>query len=130
MNGAGAVEITVHVATAGRYRLWVQGPVQRPLRATIDGRPAGVVQDAWSYPQGWTLLSTQRLTAGPHTIRLARSGGRPLPGDGAGGFPVGPAVLERADDRAAGTVRYAPASEAKQLCADPGRYDWIELVRR
>src|SRR3712207_8155437 len=49
-----------------------QGPVQRPLTVSVDGARAGVVQDAWSYPQGWTLVSTPRLAAGTHTIRIAR----------------------------------------------------------
>jgi hypothetical protein len=130
MNGPGSVEAKVHVPAAGPYRVWVQGPDQRPVTVSIDGRKVGVLEDAWSYPQGWTLLSTQRLAAGSHTVRLVKPAGRPIPGDGAGGFPVGPVVLEPADDPVAGTVRYAPTSQAKEVCDRATDYDWVELIRR
>jgi hypothetical protein len=130
MNGPGSLEATFDLPTASRYRVWIQGPAQRPVTATIDGKPAGVLQDAWSYPQGWTLLSTRTLPAGKHTVRLARGGGRPIPGDGAGGYPIGPVVLENADDTEAATVRYAPMSQMRSVCSRLKDYDWVELVRR
>ena len=89
-----------------------------------------MLEDAWSYPQGWTLISTERLAAGSHTIRLVKPAGRPVPGDGAGGFPIGPVVLERAGDSAAGTVRYASTSQMRAVCARAEDYDWVELIRR
>jgi hypothetical protein len=128
MNGPGSVDGTVRVPESGEYRIWVQGAEQRPVTVTIDGRRVGVLEDAWSYTQGWTLLSTRRMEAGSHAVRMSKGSGRPWPGDGAAGAAIGPVVLERADDPEAGTVRYAPLSQARQVCRDVADYDWAELV--
>jgi hypothetical protein len=130
MNGPGSVEGTVRVPETGEYRIWIQGAEQRPATVAIDGREAGVLDDAWSYTQGWTLLSTRRVDAGTHAVRLTKGSGRPWPGDGAGGAAVGPIVLERADDPSAGAVRYAPLSDARRICRDVADYDWVELVTK
>jgi hypothetical protein len=128
MNGPGSVDGTVQVPESGEYRIWVQGAEQRPVTVTIDGRQVGVLKGAWSYTQGWTLLSTRRMEAGSHAVRMSKGSGRPWPGDGAAGAAIGPVVLERADDPEAGTVRYAPLSQARQVCRDVASYDWAELV--
>jgi hypothetical protein len=129
MNGPGSSTVLVTTDRSGPYRVWMQGPVQRPVTVTVDGRRVGAVSDAWSYPQGWTLVGSTTLRAGNHTVRISRPAGRPVPGDGAGGFPVGPVVLERADDPAAQTVRTAPATEARAVCSRAPEYDWVELLR-
>jgi hypothetical protein len=130
MNGPGWAQLTVDVPTTATYRVWVQGPDQRPVDVSIDGRRAGTLKDTWSYPQGWTDIGTMRVAAGRRKVRLDRGGGRPLPGDGAGGFPIGPVVLERVDPSPArGSVRIVPASQASEVCADAERYDWVELLK-
>ena len=129
MYGPGFLETPIDVPEAGRYRVWVQGPNQRPVHVTIDGKPAGTLGRTWSYPQGWTDIATIDVPAGRHTVRLQRSGGRPLPGDGVGGQPVGPLVLERTGT-ARGTVHTAPASQAAAVCRRAQDYDWVELILR
>jgi hypothetical protein len=129
MYGPGFVETTVDVPQAGSYRVWIQGANQRPLKVTIDGRPAGTLGRAFSYGQDWTMISTLRLPAGRHTVRLDRRGGRPLPGDGVGGQPVGPLVLERTGTQR-GVVHTAPASQAASVCRRAESYDWVELIWR
>ena len=128
MNGPGSSTVLV-TADGGPYRVWLQGPMQRPVTVTVDGHRVGAVRNAWSYPQGWNLVGTTTLRAGDHTVRISRPAGRPIPGDGAGGFPVGPVVLERANDPVAQTVRTAPASEARAVCTRAPEYDWVELLR-
>jgi hypothetical protein len=129
MYGPGSVQTAVVVPEAGRYRVWLQGPNQRPLHVTVDRRPAGTLGRAWAYGQNWSMLDTMTLPAGQVGVHLARGSGRPLPGDGAGGQPIGPLVLERVDAHRGGTVHTAPASQARRVCADAGRYDWVELIR-
>jgi hypothetical protein len=129
MYGPGFLETTIDVPEAGTYRVWVQGPNQRPVNVTIDGRPAGTLGRTWSYPQGWTQISTIDVPAGRHTVRLDRRGGRPLPGDGVGGQPVGPLVLERTGTQR-GVVHTAPASQAAEVCRNAENYDWVELTLR
>ncbi len=129
MYGPGFLETTIDVPEAGTYRVWVQGPNQRPVKVTIDGRPAGTLGRTWSYPQGWTQISTIDVPAGRHTVRLDRRGGRPLPGDGVGGQPVGPLVLERTGTQR-GVVHTAPASQAAEVCRNAENYDWVELTLR
>jgi len=128
MYGPGFLETAVDVPEAGRWRVWIQGPNQRPVRVRVDGRDAGTLGRVFGYPQGWTMLSELELTAGRHSVRLDRRGGRPLPGDGVGGQPVGPLVLERADATSAGTVHTAPASRAAEVCRRAQDYDWVELI--
>jgi hypothetical protein len=128
MNGPGFVRASVGTPTTGTYRVWIQGPNQRPVQVSIDGRRVATFSDSWSYPQHWTLLTTMDLAAGKHLVRLDRRGGRPFPGDGAGGQPVGPVILEQV----AGSeqaVQTAPASQAASVCARAARYDWVELLR-
>jgi hypothetical protein len=128
MYGPGFLETTVDVPEAGSYRVWIQGPNQRPLQVSIDGRAAGTLGRVFGYPQGWSMLSTMDLAPGRHTVRLDRRGGRPLPGDGVGGQQVGPIVLERADASTRGRVHTAPASQAREVCANAATYDWVELM--
>jgi hypothetical protein len=129
MYGPGSVQTAVVVPEAGTYRVWLQGPNQRALRVTVDGRPAGTLGRAWAYGQNWSQLGTMKLPAGQLAVRIDRRGGRPLPGDGVGGQPIGPLVLERVDAPQAGKVHTAPASQAREVCADAARYDWVELIR-
>jgi hypothetical protein len=128
MNGPGFVRAGVGLPASGAYRVWIQGPNQRPVQVSIDGRRVATFEDAWSYPQHWTLLATTTLRAGRHLVRLDRRGGRPWPGDGAGGQPVGPVILERVAGSEA-AVRTAPASQAASVCRRAAGYDWVELLR-
>lgn len=128
LTGPGSFEKTVEDVPAGRYRVWLAGPFQRELRLSVDGEQVAARDAAWSYPDQWTLMTTVRLDGGEPTLRLERSGGNLLPGDGAADQPIGPLVLERMEP-SAGTVQTAPADRVDDLCENRDELDWIELVR-
>ncbi|HEV2770902.1 MAG TPA: hypothetical protein VGV40_12015, partial [Solirubrobacteraceae bacterium] len=125
--GPGWAQGALDLPEQGRYRLWLAGPTQRPLRVDIDGRQVATVQDAWSYPRQWNPLGEVDMAGGRHTVRVEREAGSLAPGDGAGGMAVGPVVLELLDGRR-GEVRHAPADAAGRLCRRAKDLDWIELL--
>lgn len=121
--GPGFAEQRVDVP-AGRYRVWIQGSSQRPLRALVDGREVGALS-ALDTPGQAVDAGTVTLRGGPHTLELVHAPrSLPSPGDGVLGT-VGPLYLQ---SLAPGQMVSVPRRDATRLC---GRsFDWIELVRR
>jgi hypothetical protein len=132
-RGAGVAQMTVKLPVTGRYSLWLQGSVGRPLEIYVDGRRVTSVGYEERYPDQFLLLSETTLAAGTHTVRVVRGNGSLHPGSGDPptetiGRTLGAIVFDRVEasnDR----VYVAPASSAAQICAAPVGYQWLEVLR-
>jgi hypothetical protein len=132
-RGAGVAQMTVKLPVTGRYSLWLQGSVGRPVAIYVDGRRVTSVGYEERYPDQFLLLREVRLSAGTHTVRVVRGNGSLHPGSGDPptetiGRTLGAIVFNRVDasnDR----VYVAPASRAAQVCAAPVGYQWLEVLR-
>ncbi len=123
-DGPGSVTAHVTLASAGSYRLWVQGDAGRSLRATVDGSPAGTVRNASGGDGNTIAYDVRTLTAGPHTIVLTRGGGSLAPGDGAPTLVQRIALAPLAADAA--PVHSVPLAHWRTLCGRP--LDWVEAL--
>jgi hypothetical protein len=128
MHRPGTLRLSFRVPDGGSWELWLQGNVMRALRVTVDGRPLGSLGGQLG---GNSLVANTlsplpvRLSAGAHTLTIARPGASLAPGDG------GAAVLEGVYLTPAGpagqpSLISAPASRWRSLC--PGPVQWIELL--
>lgn len=132
-RGAGVAQMTVKLPVTGRYSLWLQGSVGRPLKIYVDGHRLTSVGYEERYPDQFLLLSETMLAAGTHTVRVVRGNGSLHPGSGDPptetiGRTLGAIVFDRVEasnDR----VYVAPASRAAQICAAPVGYQWLEVLR-
>jgi hypothetical protein len=123
-TGPGVATARVTVPRAGTYRLWAAGNAGRALRATIDGRPAGSVENVSGGNGNVLQFAAVRLTAGTHLLRVARGGGGLAPGDAAPTGISAIALEPLADD--AHPVRSAPLADWRSLCGQ--QLDWVETV--
>ncbi len=78
----GAAEMKLTLPSAGRYSVWLQGSVGRPLTFYIDGKRLSSLGYEERYPNQFLLVDSDTLTAGAHTLRIVRGGGGLHPGDG------------------------------------------------
>jgi hypothetical protein len=132
-RGAGTAQMRVKLPVTGRYSLWLQGSVGRPVAIYVDGRRLGSIGYEERYPDQFLLLREVALSAGSHTLRLVRGNGSLHPGSGDPatetiGRTLGAIVFNRvssSNDR----VYVAPASRAAQICAAPVGYQWLEVLR-
>jgi hypothetical protein len=127
----GVAATRVQVPVAGRWRLWVGGPVLGQIEAEVDGRPVGSYRHELAYSGQWLRFASVALTAGPHTITLRyRRGpfwrsGRGAPADQ---LPLGRVALGPQDADGAQPVVRVPVSAYRRLC-DRGAFDWVEADR-
>jgi hypothetical protein len=123
-SGPGRIEGSFRVKSAGSYELWLGGDVDRPLHVLLDGRLVGVPVGQ-SGDDGTVIdVSTVRLTAGRHTLRLLRGGGGLRPDD-AGSTILDGIVLEPLSAEREPMQTIAP-SAWRSLC---GRtLDWVEIL--
>jgi hypothetical protein len=131
--GAGSDETTVTVPTAGRYGMWLQGSIGRPLAVYVDGRRWPSLGYEERYPSQFLYVSSGMLQAGTHTLRLVRGGGSLHPGSGDAPVEtvartIGAIVFIR-EPTSANQVYVAPASRMAQVCAAPVGYEWLELIK-
>jgi hypothetical protein len=131
--GSGAAEMKVTLPSAGRYSVWLQGSVGRPLTFYIDGKRLSSIGYEERYPSQFLLVHTATLTAGPHTLRIVRGGGSLHPGSGNPGAEttlstIGAIVFSRLHS-SENSVYVAPAGRMAQICAAPVGYEWLELLR-
>jgi hypothetical protein len=131
-RGAGAIEGSITVPSAGDYEVTMPGSVGRPLTLYVDGRRVGGVGYQERYPGQFLQLSHFRLTAGSHRVRLTRPNGSLHPGSGEGPDPsagtIGPLVFALQTPET-GRVIVAPPGKAARVCAAPVGYQWIEVLR-
>ncbi|MHB1810122.1 MAG: hypothetical protein ACYCU0_12645, partial [Solirubrobacteraceae bacterium] len=131
--GAGTASVEVDIPASGRYTVWMEGSVGRPLDVYLDGRRLGTVEYEERYPGQFVFFGSATLSAGTHTLRVVRGNGtlQPGSGDGAGdgeGRTFGAVVVRHetpVDDR----VYVAPASAAQRVCRADVSYQWLEVVR-
>jgi len=131
--GSGAAQMQVRLPTAGRYSVWLQGSVGRPLAFYIDGKRLSSIGYEERYPNQFLLVDTAELAAGPHTLRIVRGGGSLHPGSGNPGAEttlstIGAIVFNR-EHANENSVYVAPASRMAQLCAAPVGYEWLEVLK-
>lgn len=130
MRKPGTVSLPFRVPSSGSWQLSLQGQFMPPIRIGLDARPlatlAGQLAGNSLVPDTATPIAV-RLSSGPHTLTVTRSGFSLAPGNG------GSAVL----DSVLLTPAHAPARELRTLRAGAKRqalcatrYRWIELVRR
>lgn len=123
-GGPAAIVVRVTVPRAGAYRLWAQGSVGRTLRATIDGRPAGAVENVSGGDGNVMQFQAVTLAAGEHTLRIVRGAGSLRPGDAAPTTIAAIALEPLADE--AHPVRSVPLRAWRALCGR--QLDWVETV--
>jgi hypothetical protein len=127
MRRPGTLRIPLRIPHGGPWEIWLRADVMRELRVAIDGRLVGSLAGQLG---GNSLVANTlsplraRLSAGPHTIAIARPGPSLAPGDG--GAAVLSAILLAPAGRAGEPeLRRIPARRARLLCARP--YQWVEL---
>ncbi|MCW3057086.1 MAG: hypothetical protein JWO21_1055 [Solirubrobacterales bacterium] len=132
--GAGTAQMRFVLPTSGRYSIWLQGSVGRPLAVYIDGRRLSSIGYEERYPDQFLLIAGSSLSAGRHTLRLVRGGGSLHPGSGDPPIETVPrtigAIVFNREDSNANRVYIAPASQMARICAAPVGYEWLELLRR
>jgi hypothetical protein len=131
--GAGAAQMRVVLPRSGRYGIWMQGSVGRPLDFYLDGRRLTTIGYEERYPNQFLLLSETTLAAGTHTLRVVRGNGSLQPGSGGTsidteGDTLG-AIVFGTEDARTDRVYVAPASRAAQVCAAPVGYEWLEILK-
>jgi hypothetical protein len=131
--GAGTDQMKLTLPSSGRYSIWLQGSVGRPLTAYLDGRRLASIGYEERYPSQFLLMSARTLAAGTHALRLVRGGGSLHPGSGDAAIEtisrtIGAIVFSR-ESSLANRVYLAPASRMGQICAAPVGYEWLELLR-
>jgi hypothetical protein len=130
--GAGSDHIRFSLSKAGSYSLWITGSIGRPIKFILDGRSVGTVAYEERYPGQFMRIGARELSAGPHTLTLARGGGSLYPGSGDDVDPdtreVGPIVLIPGESPSE-QVNVAPASAEAGICSAPVGYQWIEVLR-
>ena len=132
-TGAGSVKTTLTLPAAGRYSIWLEGSLGRPLTVYVDGRRLSSVGYEDRYPDQFLLLAHAQLAAGTHTLRLVRGNGTLHPGSGdpspeLDSRTIG-AIVFNSEDSSTNRVYVAPASRAAQVCAAPVGYEWLEVLK-
>ncbi len=124
VGGPARVELSFHVHARGRYRLWLGGNVDRPMRVLVDGRLVGAPTEVFGGDANKYPVGTVSLSAGVHRLQLVKGGGSLRPGDKASTLIDGGLLVPVAAEREA--LASAPPSAWRSLC---GRWlDWVEVV--
>jgi hypothetical protein len=134
--GAGTVQLSVRLPQDGRYAIWLQGSLGRPVGLYVDGRRVTTAGYEERYPGQYLLLTSTTLRAGTHSVRVVRGNGSLHPGSGdpatdVAGRTLGAIVFAREGAGAgagAEPVYVAPAARTAQICAAPVGYQWLEVL--
>ncbi|MHB8234161.1 MAG: hypothetical protein ACYDHT_05845, partial [Solirubrobacteraceae bacterium] len=131
--GSGSAQMKISLPSAGRYSIWLQGSVGRPVTFYIDGKRLSSLGYEERYPNQFLLVDGTTLSAGPHTLRIVRGGGSLHPGSGNPGAEttlatIGAIVFNR-EHATENSVYVAPASRMAQICAAPVGYEWLEVLK-
>lgn len=132
LYGAGTLRTAVTLPSSARYGIWLQGSIGRTLTVYIDGRRLSSIGYEERYPNQFLLVGYAKLDAGPHTLRIVRGSGDLHPGSGDPGETVGRtlgAIVFNREDTSDNRVYVAPASRARQVCAAPVGYEWMEVLK-
>jgi hypothetical protein len=131
--GAGTDRMQLTLPSSGRFSIWLQGSIGRPLAVYVDGKRLSSVGYEERYPDQFLLLGALALGPGRHTLRLVRGGGSLHPGSGdppqeTVQRTIGAIVFNR-EDANSDRLYVAPASRMAQICAAPVGYQWLEVLR-
>jgi hypothetical protein len=131
--GAGSDVMKVAIPASGRYGIWLQGSIGRPLAVYLDGKRLTSIGYEERYPSEFLYMTSATVTAGMHTLRLVRGGGNLEPGSGdahveTASRTIGAIVFSR-EPSSANQIYVAPANRMAQVCAAPVGYQWIELLK-
>ena len=131
--GAGTAQMHVRVPRSGRYEIWMQGSVGRPLAFYLDGRRLATLGYEERYPNQFLLVAEPNIDAGGHTLTIKRGNGSLHPGSGDPatdtiGRTLGAIVFTQGDPSAS-AVHVVPARDAARVCLAPLGYQWLEIVR-
>jgi hypothetical protein len=130
--GAGTATMTFALPASGRYSVWLQGSLGRPLAFYVDGKRLSSIGYEERYPGQFLLVTSTTLAAGKHTLRLVRGGGSLHPGSGDPSVETAPrtigAIVFSRDESRPEQVSVAPASQAARICAAPVGYEWLEVL--
>jgi hypothetical protein len=130
--GAGTARMQLAVPQAGRYSLWMQGSIGRPLAVYLDGRRVTSIGYEERYPDQFLLLGEASLRAGPHTLRIVRGNGSLHPGSGdpasdTVGRTLG-AIVVSLHHAQSDRVYVASRRDAAKVCDAHVGYQWLELL--
>lgn len=127
MRRPGTMRVAFRLPHGGLWQLWLQGDVMRAIGIAVDGRPLGSL--GGQLGGNSLVLNTfsplpVRLSAGAHTLTIARPGTSLGPGDN------GAAVLDGVFLTAAGSTGRpslisVPTSRWRSLCAHT--LQWVEI---
>jgi hypothetical protein len=130
--GAGTDTMRFALASSGRYSIWLQGSLGRPLAFYLDAKRLSSIGYEERYPGEFLLVTGATISAGQHTLRLVRGGGSLHPGSGDPPVETTPrsigAIVFSNEDSSANQLYAAPASRTAQICAAPVGYEWLEVL--
>jgi hypothetical protein len=131
-HGAGSDRMSFTLPRGGRYHMWMEGTVGRPIEFFVDGRKVGKISYENRYPNQFIEFATSDLGAGRHTLTLKRGNGTLHAGSGDDIDPdtrsFGPIVLQPVGSQSY-KLQVAPASAAQRICTAPVGYEWMEVLR-
>jgi hypothetical protein len=128
MRKPGTLRIAFRLPHGGKWEVWLKGDVMRELRVTLDGRPLGSIDGQIG---GNSLVTNTfaplpaRLSAGRHTLGIARPDADLAPGDG-GAAVLSAIFLTRTGPAGLPTLRTVLPRRGRSLC--DRSLQWIELV--
>jgi hypothetical protein len=130
MHRPGTLRAVFRLPRAGVWRLWLKADVMRALGVAVDGQSLGSL--GAQLGGNSLVLNTlsplsARLSAGTHTLTIARPGADLAPGDG-GAALLSVIFLTPADATGEPALRAVPAARWRTLCDRP--LQWIELVSK
>jgi hypothetical protein len=130
MPSQGHLRATFRIPAPGLWDVWLQGEIMPTVDVRVDGRQLGRVGGALGgdpiVPDTTAPLSV-RLTAGRHTLSIARGSLTLAPGNG-GSAILTAAFLTPAGAAGGQQLRDAAPARWRSLCGH--RYVWIEAVPR
>jgi hypothetical protein len=128
MGRAGVLRATFTLPHGGAWELWLKGDIMPTVSVAIDGRPLGSIGaqlDGNSLVLNPLTPLRATLSAGPHTLTIARPATSLAPGGG-GAARLAAIFLVPAGARGEPRLRSTPVARWRALCG--AALQWVELV--
>ena len=131
--GAGTGQLKVVLPQAGRYDIWMQGSVGRPLAIYLDGHRLTSIGYEERYPGQFLLIGGVQLSSGAHAMRVVRGNGSLHPGSGdpstdTVGRTLG-AIVFSLENSYSDRAYVAGVDQAGKVCAAQIGYQWLEILK-
>ncbi len=120
----GQAELSLPVAVAGRYGVYIEGSTRNEITVEVDGKRVGSVSEQLNPAGQFLYFGDAELGGGSHRVTVHLDGQSLAPGSGGPPSPIGPLVLSH--DGSEPPVRYFPTSQASALCEL--NLDWVEAI--